>query len=177
MPQSRKKIFSKIYDQYVDKIYRFVFFKVNSREVAEDITSKVFVRGWDRFKHQGQNSDTQPKSEIKNPGAYIYQVARAEIANYYREKSKFKIISAESAVIADPKPGLEEKSGLDSDIVAVRNCLASLSTDYQDVLIWRYINGYSTGKIAELMGKSKGAVRVMLHRALKELRGMMKKEK
>ncbi|MBI2050008.1 MAG: RNA polymerase subunit sigma-24, partial [Candidatus Staskawiczbacteria bacterium] len=41
--------FSEIYDQYIDKIYRFVYFKVNSQEIAEDITSKVFLKGWEAY--------------------------------------------------------------------------------------------------------------------------------
>ena len=174
MPQSKKKIFSKIYDQYIDKIYRFIFFKVGSREAAEDITSKIFVRGWDRFKKQDSNTGT--KEVIKNPGAYIYQIARAELANYYREKSKFKIISTENTVVVDPRPDLAENEQLNSDIATLKSCLKQLDKDYQDIIILRYIDGYSSGEIAKLLGKSKGAVRVMLHRALKELRNRIREQ-
>jgi len=44
-----RKQYSKIYDQYINKIYRFVFLKVSSKEVAEDLTTEVFVRGWDKY--------------------------------------------------------------------------------------------------------------------------------
>ena len=56
--------FSSIYDEYIEKIYRFVYLKVSSREVAEDITSKVFLKGWETY-----NSS----KHIKNPGAFLYQ--------------------------------------------------------------------------------------------------------
>ena len=160
MPNYKRK-FAKIYDKYIDKIYRFIFLKVSSQEIAEDLASEVFMKGWRKFK-KGE--------EVKNPSAYLYQIARAEIANHYRGKSKFKIISAEAFPIADPSPTLEENFGFQSDVATVKNYLAKLSDDYQDVLIWRYIDGYSTGEIAGMLGKSKGAVRVMIHRALKELR-------
>ena len=52
MTDSINEQFSQIYDQYIDKIYRFVYLKVNSQETAEDITSKVFLRGWEAYKKQ-----------------------------------------------------------------------------------------------------------------------------
>ena len=156
-----KKKFTKLYDKYVEKIYRFVFLKVSSQEEAQDLTSQVFTKGWKKFR-KGE--------KIDNPPAYLYQIARAEIANHYREKAKFQVTNAVSDQIIDPNPGLEEKSKLDSDMAAVKNCLAKLSNDYQDVLVWRYLDGYSNKEIAEMSGKSEGTVRVMIHRALKALR-------
>ncbi|MCD6500925.1 sigma-70 family RNA polymerase sigma factor [bacterium] len=158
-----KEKFAKIYDKYVDKIYRFVFLKVESQEIAEDLTSIVFTKGWKKFK-KGE--------DIKNISAYLYQIARAEIANYHRERAKFPTISTEATQIpiVDPKPNSEQTQEFQSDLVTIKNCLAKLNNNYQDVLVWRYIDGYSNKEIAEMLGKSKGAVRVMIHRALKELK-------
>lgn len=165
---SYKQKFAKIYDKYVEKIYRYVFLKVNSSEIAEDLTSQVFLKGWNRIRRNQKN-----QKEIENIPAYLYQIARAEIANHHREKSRFPIIPVTTDRIADPNPGLEEKSKLDSDMATVKNCLAKLSDNYQDVLIWKYLDGYANKEIAEMLGKSEGAVRVMLHRALKELKKKM----
>ena len=49
MVDNKKEQFSQIYDQYIEKIYRFVYIKVNSEETAQDITSKVFLKGWEAF--------------------------------------------------------------------------------------------------------------------------------
>ena len=163
MPNYQKK-FSKLYDKYIDKIYRFVFLKVSSQEVAEDVTSQVFTKGWRKFK-KGE--------KIDNPSAYLYQIARAEIANHYRAKAKFQTIQATTDQLVDPNPGLEEKSKLDSDVAAVKNCLAKLSNDHQDVIIWKYLDGLSIKDIAEITERPEGTVRVMIHRALKELREKM----
>ena len=59
---SLQEQFGLIYDQYIDKIYRFVYLKVNSEEHAEDITSKVFTRGWEAYKET-----RNPKSETWEP--------------------------------------------------------------------------------------------------------------
>ena len=159
-----KKKFAKIYDKLVDKIYRFVFLKVGSEEVAEDLTAQVFAKGWERF---------STGEDIRNPSAYLYQMARAEIANHFRQNSKFKLVSAETNQLADPQPGIEERQQGQSEIEALRTCLAKLNDDYQNVLIWRYLDGYSNKEIARMLEKSEGAVRVMLHRGLKELRQKM----
>ena len=85
-----KKKFEKIYDNQVDKIYRFVFLKVGSVDVAQDLTAQTFTKAW-----------KQAKSglDIENPNAYIFQIAKREIAGYYRQKYKVEIVSADSAQI------------------------------------------------------------------------------
>ena len=165
-----KKKFSKIYDKYVEKIYRFIFLKVDSQETAQDLTAQVFTKVWDKFRKSNRT-----ENKIENPIAYLYQVARGEIANYHRQKSKFQIISTEAIQLSDSQPTLEENFVLQGEFQILRKRLAELSEDYQNVIIWRYLDGLSIKEIAQIMEKSKGAVRVMLHRALKELRERMEK--
>jgi len=164
-----RKIFSKIYDQYIEKIYRFIFLKVSSQEVAQDLTSEVFLRGWEAFK-KTQNPKLKDKNEIKNPQAFLYRIARNLVTDYYREKGRTQIVSAESIPIIDPRPGLAEKITLNSDIEQVKATLVSLKEDYQNVIIWRYIDGLPIPEIAKILDKSEEATRVQLHRALKALK-------
>ncbi len=160
-----KKIFSKIYDQYIDKIYRFIFLKVNSVEVAEDLTSETFLRGWEAFQAK--------KAEIENPSAFLYQIARNLIVNHYREKSKAQIVSAEIAPIADPRQNLEEKAILASDLNLIRSALAELKEDYQNVIIWYYLDDLSIKEIAKMLDRTEPAIRVLIHRALKALKNQL----
>lgn len=163
-----KKKFAKLYDKYVEKIYRFVFLKVSSQEEAEDLTSQVFTKGWKRI----SNIKNQ-KAKIKNVPAYLYQIARAEIANHHREKAKFQITNAISDQIIDPNPGPEETQELQSELEILKKTLPQLKDDYQNVVIWRYLEGLSVKNIAQMMEKPEGTVRVMVYRALKELRKKM----
>lgn len=158
-----QKKFSKIYDQYVEKIYRFIFLKVNSRETAEDLTSETFLRGWRAF----QNSNN-PK--IENPSAFLYQIARNLVTDYYREKGKFKIVSAQSSQIDDPNLNLEEKAFLNSDLENMRKALANLKEEYQNVIIWYYLDDLSIPEVAKLLDRTEEATRVLIHRALKTLK-------
>ena len=164
---SPKAQFSLIYDQYIEKIYRFVYLKVNSQEIAEDLSSKVFLKGWEAY---------QGGQEIKNPGAFLYQIARNMIVDHYREKGKAKTVSVDYVPqIVDSKTNLYEKAVLNADIESIKSAILKLKKDYQDILIWYYLEDMPTEKIAELLSKPAGTVRVMLHRGLKclkdELRG------
>lgn len=157
-----QKIFSQIYDQYIDKIYRFIFLKVNSQEIAEDLSSETFLRCWEKFKDK--------KEKIENPQAFLYQIARNLITDHYRDKARTQFVSTDSVTISDPKTDIEEKSLASSDLDTIRTALGKLKQEYQEVVILHYIEDLSVTEIAETLNKSEGAVRVTLHRALKTLK-------
>lgn len=159
---NKHKEFSKIYDKQIDKIYRFIYLKVSSEEIAQDICSETFLRGWKRFQVKS--------SKIENIQAFLYQIARNLITDHYREKGKVQIVPPESIVIIDSKQNLEKNAILTSDIDGVKKALTNLKDDYQNVIIWHYLNDLSISEIAELLGRTKVSTRVLLHRALKALR-------
>ena len=157
-----RKAFSKIYDQYIEKIYRFIFLKVNSQEIAQDLCSETFLRGWQTFKEKNE--------EIENIQAFLYQIARNLVTDHYREKGKAKVVSAEFAPIIDPRQNLEEKAMLTSDVNIIRLALVSLKEEYQNVIIWHYLDDLPIQEVAKMMDKTEEATRVLLHRALKALK-------
>ena len=156
-----RKIFSKIYDRYIDKIYRFVFFKVNSQEIAQDLTSETFLKGWESFKNG---------NKIENPQAYLYKTARNLVIDFYREKGKVQIVSAENPLIPDPTQNLEEKAILSSELGQIRQALTELNDDYQNVIIWHYLDDLPICEISQMLGRTDDATRVLLSRALQALR-------
>jgi len=156
-----RKVFSKIYNQCIDKIYRFIFLKVNSEEIAQDLTSETFLRGWESF---------QQNKEIENPQAFLYQIARNLVTDFYREKGRTQFVSPEIVSIADPNPGIEEKAVFNSDLDRVRAILADLKEDYQNVIIWHYLDDLPIPEVAKMLDRSEEATRVLLHRALKALK-------
>jgi len=167
-----RKLFSKIYDQYINKIYRFIFLKVNSQEIAQDLTSETFLKGWEAFK-KSQNPGIN-NQEIENPSAFLYKIARNLVIDHYREKGKTQIVSAEYVSITDPRTNLEEEAMLSSDFNAIRGALNNIRDEYQTVVIWHYLDSLSISEIAKMLGKSEGAIRVQLHRALKALKNELK---
>ena len=163
--KDNKEQFSQIYDQYIEKIYRFVYLKVNSRETAEDLTSKVFLKGWEAF-----------QKPIDNPGAFLYRIARNIVVDHYRERGRTKIVSTEAIPqVADPGTGLHEKAVINADIELVKLAIQNIKKDYQDVIIWHYLDDMPVPDIAKAMEKPEGTIRVMLHRGLKTLKEEMEK--
>jgi RNA polymerase sigma-70 factor, ECF subfamily len=163
MTDSQREQFSQIYDQYIEKIYRFVYLKVSSREIAEDITSKVFLKGWEKYQKDRNN--------IQNIGAFLYKIARNSVVDHYREKAKIKVITSENVPqITDNKVNLQEKAIVGSDVEIVKTAIQKLKQDYQDVVIWHYLDDMDINDIALAMDKPAGTIRVMLHRGLKALK-------
>ena len=159
-----KEQFSEIYDQYIDKIYRFVYLKVNSQEIAEDITSKVFTKGWESYKNK----------QIDNVGAFLYQIARNTVIDHYREKGRTKVVSADNAGdLTDNKTNILDRAVLASDFETVKLAISKIKKDYQDIVIWHYVDGMEISEIAQIMERPQGTVRVMLHRGLKELKNVI----
>ncbi len=163
-----KKVFSKIYDKYISQIYRFIFLKVNSQEVAQDLTSETFLRGWEAF--QNPKSKIKNQKEIKNPRAFLYRIARNLVIDHYREKGRIQIVPVEDTEIIDPRTNLEVRAAVMSDVENVKNVLFKLNDDYQNIIVWHYINDLSISEIANLLDRTEGATRVLLHRALKSLK-------
>ncbi len=160
-----KKKFAKIYNKNIDKIYRFIFLKVSSQEKAEDITSQVFLKGWNTFQNK----------EIKNPTAFLYQIARNSIVDFYRERDKFQTVSTEDFQIPDSSQSLEEKVTHNSDIQLVKKSLGNIKGEYQDLIIWHYIDDLSIKEISKILGKQEGTVRVSLYRAIRSLKKDIRK--
>lgn len=162
-----KKVFGKIYDRYIDKIYRFIFVKVSSQEIAQDLCSEVFLRGWQAF--QNQKSEIK-NTKIENPQAFLYKIANNLIVDYYRKKAKTQIIPDYNIQMADASIDLESEAALKSDLDNVKQAINTLKPDYQNVIIWHYLDELSIKEIALMLGRTEQATRVLLHRALKSLK-------
>ena len=159
-----RKDFSEIYDKYIEKIYRFIFLKVNSQDIAEDLTSETFLRVFESFK----------TNNIENPQAFLYRVARNLVTDHYREKGRTQIVSADYVSVVDPEENLEKKAILNSDMEQVRFALNSLKEDYQNVIAWYYLDDLPIVEVARMLDRSEEATRVLLHRALKALKNEIK---
>ncbi|MFH0792054.1 MAG: sigma-70 family RNA polymerase sigma factor [bacterium] len=169
-----RTIYSKIYDQQVEKIYRFVYIKVNSQTLAEDITAETFTRGWEAVQAKGKGGHgTMP---IENVTAFLYRIARNMVIDYYRTKERTRTTSLDNVSLTDPRLDISQAAIVSSDIDQVRTVLSSLKEDYQNVIIWHYIDSLSIGEVAKLLNRSEEATRVLLSRALKGLREKMSQE-
>jgi RNA polymerase sigma-70 factor, ECF subfamily len=157
--QADQKKFSKIYDTYVESIYRFIYIKVNSQEIAQDLTSDVFLKVWKSYQ----------KQKLKNPRAFLYTTARHTIIDYYRTNKT--TISIDSVIeIEDSSQNIAKTEEISSDIAVIQGKIKNLKEDYQNIVILRYVDDLSIAEISKVLEKSKGATRTLLSRAISELR-------
>ncbi len=163
----RKRQFVKLYDNYAPRIYRFIFLKVSSPEDSEDLTSETFFKFWQNVKNNRQ------KKKIDNPRALLYRIAHNLVIDLYRKKSRKEIILNPSENVL---AGIKDKSDLgakikvDSDMEGVKKALSQLKDEHQNVIVWRYLDELSTKEISQILGKSEGATRVLVHRAMNALK-------
>lgn len=159
--RKKNRFFSKFYDNHIDSLYRFVYFKVSSKAVARDIVSEAFTRLWEQL---------DESVEVDDPRAYLYQVARNLVVDSYRQR---KGTVQPQFSLEDDSPTPEEEALEESDKEEVREALSSIKGSYQDYLIFYYIEKMSVGEISERKNKSENAVRVSIHRALEALKRKM----
>lgn len=153
--------FALLYDDYVKRIYRFVYFKIGSKEESEDITADVFLKVWHYL---------QEKKDVKSFSGLVYRVARNAIIDLYRKRSSQNVqVMAEEMDYGDEgkwKNTTEDKMDADTVLTAIKK----LKQEYQEILLLRYVDELSFEEIAEIVGKTNLTVRVTAHRAQKKLK-------
>jgi RNA polymerase sigma-70 factor (ECF subfamily) len=94
------------------------------------------------------------------------------VIDYYR-KGKIEVTEIEKIQIKDPTVNPEGEAILNSDLKELKKALCELPEDYQNMIIWYYLDELNVSEIAEISGKSENATRVTIHRALQALRDKM----
>lgn len=169
-----EKSFSLFYDLYVDKIFRFISFKVTNKDEAEDLTSEVFLRAWNYF---------QDGYKIDNLKAFLYRISRNAIIDFYKKNYNKKTVPLSECETAKnyQKIGagknIMDKIDLNIKLKQVLKKLDLLKDEYKEVILLRFIEDYSISEINKIMNRSNGATRVLIHRALNALKEKMKKNK
>jgi len=170
---SDRQAFIKAYDSYVDDIYRFIYFKVGSKEEAEDLTSAAFLKSWGYL----QNNSLTDYKTLKS---LFYKIARNLIIDHYRKNNRWAKISINNGTIFDindERQNIAKQVELTLDLVVIETKLTKLKDEYQEVIILRYINELSIKEIADILDKPKGNIRVLIYRAISALRELIELDK
>lgn len=153
-----KEAFGRLYQYYVDKIYRFCYFRVGqSRALAEDITADVFVKAWEKL-------DTFKKGSFQ---AWVYMIARNTIIDYYRSE-KEKVGLTED--IQEEAISVYESVAKSLEIERVMKGLQFLTKEQQEIILLKFVEDLDNSEIAKIMNKSEVAIRALQSRAIKKLR-------
>ncbi|MGC9610893.1 MAG: sigma-70 family RNA polymerase sigma factor [Minisyncoccia bacterium] len=161
--EGKEEAFGQLYDKYMPAIYRFIFLKVGGQKAqAEDICHEVFMNAWQNiknFRFQGY-----PFS------SWLYRIAGNAVIDYYRTKKVNVDIETVPEDVFARTASLGEKFDERLDLEKIQLCLKKLEPSYQDVLIMKFVEELSNKEIAAALEKTEGAVRVIQHRAIKQLK-------
>lgn len=164
--RGKTSAFAPLYDHYQPMIYRFVLVKVGRREDAEDLTHQVFLSAWQNIKSYKPMG--YPFS------SWLYQIARNLIVDHYRaRKSETSLEKMDPEYFVAPATmhfDLVQKL----EIEKVRKAITELKPDYQDVIIMRFIEDLPLKEVAHVILKTEGAVKLIQHRALAELKKILR---
>jgi RNA polymerase sigma-70 factor (ECF subfamily) len=151
------KAFGKLYELWVDNIYRFTYLKTKYEDVAEDLTAEVFLKAWKGLKTY------QPRSEVKF-STWLFAIARNCVIDYYR--------TTRQSLSLETLPEIVGLDGVDlyPEQTLVREALRELKPEYRQVLTLRYIEDVPIPRTAQIMKKKEGNIRALTSRALAALR-------
>ena len=158
--------FGILYEYYVDRIYKYVYYRIGNVADAEDLTARIFERA---MNHIGNYEDQGVPFS-----AWLYRIAHNLVANWYRDHSRRTFIALEDVsqlVITDHGP--EFAAQLMEDKEVLREAIAQLPIDRQELLMLKFIEHLTNSEIGEVMGRSEGAVKSLYHRTLLSLREEM----
>ena len=155
--------FGLIYEHFSDKIYRFIYFRVGSKETAEDVLSDSFVKAWQKI------------NQINSPEAlsgWLYQIARNNIIDYYRIRKETISLDEVSDTLQDLASPIDSLNA-NFQQKRILNVLGQLTPDEQEVIKYRFFEDLSNEEIGYVMGKTTGSIRVIQHRAITKLKELL----
>ena len=159
--------FAQLYDRYVDTIHKYVYYRVGSRQLAEDLTSETFLRALRRietFTWQGRDF-----------GAWLVTIARNLIADHFKS-SRFRL-EVTTAEMVDTDQHVEESP--EGEVMAafantaLLEAVQRLNPQQQECLVLRFLQGLSVAETARIMGKYEGAIKTLQYRAIRALAALL----
>ncbi|MFF4223087.1 ECF subfamily RNA polymerase sigma factor, BldN family [Streptomyces sp. L500] len=154
--------FGRLYDQYADTVYRYIYYRVGGRATAEDLTSETFLRALRRigtFTWQGRDF-----------GAWLVTIARNLVADHFKS-SRFRLeVTTGEMLDANEVERSPEDSVLESlSNAALLEAVRKLNPQQQECVTLRFLQGLSVAETARVMGKNEGAIKTLQYRAVRTL--------
>ncbi|MFC4557420.1 RNA polymerase sigma factor SigX [Virgibacillus kekensis] len=169
-----KAVFEKIYDEYHQDLYQFIFYMVKDKETCEDLVQEVYIKvinSYDSFK-----GDSSKKT-------WLFSIARHVTIDYFRRKkrkrkriSEFFDWGEKGHLLQDQKPLPEEIAIQNEAVQNVYRYLDKCTDDQKSVLILRYIHSFSIQETADILNFTPSKVKTTQHRGLKVLRNYLNEE-
>lgn len=159
--QIDRAAFGALYRRYVERVYGYSFYLLGDHHDAEDATERTFLAALgaiDGFRDEGATFR-----------AWLFRIAHNELVNTLRQRTRRRTF----ALDASPEPMTADDPasllGSADDARRLRHAVSQLATERRQVIVLRFVDGLSAREIGAVLGRSEGAVRVLQHRALRDL--------
>ena len=163
--------FSDLYKAHLRDVYSYSYYRVGNHHDAEDLTEQTFLQAYRHFERAQRESQGRPLRP------WLIRIAHNLAANYYRDRSRRPQTTIEDA---GSLPELHTTEGLVEDREDLNRILEGvrrLPDDRREALIMRFALGMDNREIARALGRSDGATKVLIHRAIKQLQEEMSDER
>jgi len=163
--------FGRLYDRYVDVVYRYVLFRLGDRDLAEDVTSETFLRALRRI--------TSVSYQGRDVGAWFVTIARNIILDHVKSsRFRLEVVTDE---VAEPNGapignvGVQAVAGPEQQAISratraeLLRCVAELGEDQRECIVLRFMQGLSVAETAAIMKRNEGAIKALQHRAVRRL--------
>ncbi|OGO29052.1 MAG: hypothetical protein A2136_02285 [Chloroflexi bacterium RBG_16_54_11] len=164
--QGDHEAFGMLYEQYVERIFNYVYYRTGNQHDAEDLTARVFFRAMRRIPHYQERG--LPIS------AWLYRIAHNLVANWHRDRGRRPEISLDEGFTAIPHSEHPEITLLQlEEQDHLLNIIRDLPPERQQLIILKFVEHLSNAEIGQIMGRTEGAVKSLYHRTLLSLRNDM----
>ena len=162
--------FSELYRAHLRDVYSYSYYRTGNHHDAEDLTEQTFLQAYRHFERAQRESRGRPLRP------WLIRIAHNLAANYYRDRSRRPQTQLEDASLISAPHDTETLVEGREELQAVLTGVASLPDDRREALIMRFALGMDNREIARTLGRSEGATKVLIHRAIRQLEDRLKEE-
>jgi len=159
--ESQRETFARLYDEYMPKVYRYIYYRVNDTPVCEDLTSSVFEKALVNF---GRYS-----SDKASFSTWLFSIARNVLIDHYRARRPAAPLEA-AADVPSQAPSPWETAERREEMRRLNQCLAALAAEDQEIVRLKFAGELNNRQIARITGLSESNVGTRLFRAIRKLR-------
>ncbi|WP_339189539.1 sigma-70 family RNA polymerase sigma factor [Paenibacillus sp. FSL P2-0121] len=157
-----KEEFTRMYDTYYKRVYKYISYRINNHHVSEDICSQVFETVMCKY-----YSFSEEKSNFE---VWLFAIVRNAVTDYFRGQKKRSYTSLDSLLeLIFPKPSPEELAIREDNNQALFKALSKLREKERNIIAMKYGAGLKNSEIAQIMGVSESNIGVVVYRSLKKL--------